>query len=176
LDVHDRLDHRVDLALDVVRLVDHEGGRFGRLGRFPIDAGGGDFAHDPEELEGVDRADDQVVVRVLPVVEVEAAEQALGEQERHDLLDVRPLRMVACVHQHLRLGAEAPADECRRSPVRKIGAVERRLEELVLDQESHTARQRCIEVCERREEPAETGAEVVLAGIVRAVREPEAEL
>ena len=73
--------------------------------------------HDPEELERVDRADDQVVVGVLAVVEVEAAEQALGQQDGHDLLDVRSLWMVPGVHEHLRLRAEAPADQGSRLPV-----------------------------------------------------------
>ena len=117
LDVHDRLDHRVDLSLDVVRLVDHERD-------VPAASAERDLAHDPEQLERVDRADDQVVVGVLAVVEVEAAEQPLGEQQRDDLLDVRALRVVAGVDEHLRLRAEPPADERGRAPVGQVGAVE----------------------------------------------------
>ncbi len=124
LDVHHRLDHRVDLALDVVRLVDHERDRAGRLGGRGIGLRERDLAHDPEELEGVDRADDQVVVGVLAVVEVEAAEQSLGEQERDDLLDVRALRVVAGVDEHLGLRPEPAADERGRAPVGQVGAVE----------------------------------------------------
>ena len=71
LDVHHGLDHRVDLALDVVRLIDHERRRGLRLRKR-------DLAHDAEQLERIDRPDDQVVVGVLAVVEVEAAEQALA--------------------------------------------------------------------------------------------------
>ena len=112
------------------------GGRGGRR----VVRGGRDLAHDPEELEGVDRADDEVVVRVLAVVEVEAAEQALGQQERDDLLDVRALRVVARVDEHLRLRAEAAADERGRAPVGQVGAVEGRLEELVLDEQAHARR------------------------------------
>ena len=111
LDVRDRLDHRVDLSLDVVRLVDHE------LDLRRRASAARDLAHDPEQLERVDRADDQVVVGVLAVVEVEAAEQSFGEQQRDDLLDVRALRVVAGVDQHLRLRAEPAADERGRAPV-----------------------------------------------------------
>jgi hypothetical protein len=62
-------------------LVDHEGDVFRAAER--------DLAHDPEQLERVDRTDDQVVVRVL-AVEMEAAEQPVREQQRDDLLDVVP--------------------------------------------------------------------------------------
>src|SRR5262245_56627224 len=44
LDVHRRLHHRVDLPLDVVRLVDHERNVADRVGAC-------DLAHDPEQLE-----------------------------------------------------------------------------------------------------------------------------
>ena len=101
----------------------------------------GDLAHDPEQLERVDRADDQVVVRVLAVVEVEAAEQPLGQQQRDDLLDVRALRVVAGVDEHLRLRAEAAADQRGRAPVGQVGAVEGGLEELVLDEQPHSVGQ-----------------------------------
>src|SRR5260370_9039118 len=83
LDVHGRLDYRVDLSLDVVRLVDHE--------RYVPGSACGDLAHDPEQLERVDRAGDQVVVRILPIVEVEAAHQSFAEPYRNDLTLVPPL-------------------------------------------------------------------------------------
>src|SRR5262249_19938621 len=76
LNVPDRLDHRVDLPLDIVRLVDHQR----EVGGFDA----GDLVRDPEELERVDGADDEVVVRVLAVVEVEPAEQALREEHGDD--------------------------------------------------------------------------------------------
>src|SRR3954452_3795577 len=168
LDVHRRLHHRVDLPLDVVRLVDHERDA-------PSCAGARYLAHDPEQLEGVDRADDQVVVRVLAVVEVEAAEQALGEQQSDDLLDVRPLRMVPGVDEHLRLLAQAAAGERGRSPVRQIRAVEAGLEELVLDEQPHARAQGGVDLLEPGEEPLMARAQVVLAGVVRSAREPEAD-
>ena len=105
-----------------------------------------DLAHDPEQLERVDRADDQIVVRVLAVVEVEAAEQPLCEQERDDLLDVRSLRVVAGVDEHLGLRAEPAADERRGSPVGQVGAVEAGLEELVLDEQPHAGGERGVEL------------------------------
>ena len=111
LDVGDRLDHRVDLAFDVVGLVDHERDVVRSRTR------SSDLPHDPEQLERVDRADDEVVVGVLAVVEVEAAEQLLGQQERHDLLDVRALRVVAGVDEYLSLRAEPLAEERGSAPV-----------------------------------------------------------
>ena len=93
-----------------------------------------DLSHDPEELERIDGAGDQVVVGVLAIVEVKAAEQFLGEKQCDDLLDVRALGVVTRVDEHLRLLSEPPADERSGSPVGKVGAVEGRLEELVLDE------------------------------------------
>jgi hypothetical protein len=159
-----------------VRLVDHEGDPPGRLRGRGIAQPGRDLAHDPEQLERVDRAHDQVVVGVLAVVEVEAAEQALREQQRDDLLDVRPLRVVARVDEHLRARAECAAHERGRAPVGQVGRVEGRLEELVLDEQPHVVRHRRIELLEPHDEPAEAPAQVVLARVVRAVGEPEADV
>ena len=150
-----------------MRLVDHE--------RDVLGAAAGDLAHDAEQLERVDRADDQVVVRVLAVVEVEAAEQSFREQHRHDLLDVRPLRMVAGVDEHLRLRAEPPAQHRGRSPVGKVGAVEARLEELVLDEQPHPGGEQRVQLFEPGGETRMPFAQIVLAGVVRPVGEPEAD-
>ena len=151
LDVHDRLEHRVDLALDVVRLVDHERDAPHGRRRRRVVRRGRDLAHDAEQLEGVGRADDEVVVRVLAAVEVEAAEQPLGQQQGDDLLDVRAQRVVAGVDEHLRLRAEAPADERGRAPVGQVRAVEGRLEELVLHEQPHPVGQRRVELLQRGE-------------------------
>jgi hypothetical protein len=167
LNVHRRLDRRVDLPLHVVRLVDHERDVVGTALR--------DLAHDPEELERVDRADDQVVVGVLPVVEVKAAEQPLGEEQGDDLLDIRALRVVAGVDEHLCLGPEAAAHQSGRPPVRKVGRVEAGLEELVLDEQSHSRRQRRVQLFEAFEQAQVSAPKVVLSRVVRAVREPEAD-
>src|SRR5262249_22253696 len=67
LEVLDALDHRLDLRLDVVRLVD------GEPDAALEGAGDDELVKDEKELEGRDRADDEVVVPVLAVVEVEAA-------------------------------------------------------------------------------------------------------
>ena len=134
-----------------------------------------DLEHDPEELEGVDRADDQVVVRVLSVVEVEAAEKPFLEQEGDDLLDVRSQRVMSGIDEHLRLRAESAADEDGGAPVGQVGAVEGRLEELVLDEEAHSGRQGGIQLSESFEQAAVALPHVVLAGIVRAVCQPDGE-
>ena len=104
---------------------------------------------DQEQLERVDRADDQVVVGVLAVVEVEAAEAALLGEQRDDLLDVRALRVVAEVDEHPRAVAELLADEQRRAPVGEVGRVERGLEELVLDEQLLLVGQRRVDLAQR---------------------------
>ena len=131
-----------------------------------IRTGGGDLAHDPEQLERVDRADDQVVIGVLAVVEVEAAEQPLGKQERDDLLDVGALCMVAGVDEHLGLRAEPPAHERCGPPVGQIRAVEGRLEELVLDEEPHPAGQARVQLLEPVDQARMPVTQVVLPRVV----------
>ena len=108
--------------------------------------------HDPEELERVDRADDEVVVRVLAVVEVEAAEQVLGEQASDDLLDVGALRVMAGVDEHAGLRAEASAEEGRGAPVGQVCGVEGGLEELVLDEQGHLRVEEGVRLLEPRDE------------------------
>ena len=98
-----------------------------------------------------------------------------AEEHGHDLLDVRPERMVAGVDEDLRLRAELPAEERCGAPVGKVGAVERRLEELVLDQQPHASGQRSVELLQACDEPLVPGAQVVLARVVRPVGEPEAD-
>ena len=91
-----REQHRFDLALHVVGLVDHVGDApRARCGAW-ISAAfrGQDLVEDHEQLKRIDRADDQVVVRVAAVVKVEAAQPAFIEQAGHDVLDVGPLRVV----------------------------------------------------------------------------------
>ena len=69
----------------------------------------------------------------LRLFEVEAAEPAFGEQQGDDLLDVRPLSVVARVDEHLGPRPEAAADESRRPPVRQVGAVRVLAEKVPVD-------------------------------------------
>jgi hypothetical protein len=87
----------------------------------------------------------------------------------------RPLWMVAGVDEDLRLRAEAPAEHRGRSPVGEVGAVEARLEELVLDEQAHAGRQQAVELLQSCREPRVPLAQVVLAWIVRPVGQPEAD-
>ena len=155
--------HRLDLRLDVVGLVDGQ----------PRQPALRELEEDQEQLERVDRADDQVVVGVLAVVEVEAAEPALGVEQRDDLLDVHALGVVAEVDQHARAVAELLAGQQRGAPVGEVGGVERRLEELVLDQQLLVVGQLRVDLRERVVQPRAARAEVVLARVVGAVGEPQ---
>ena len=136
-------------------------------------AGRDELGEDQEQLERVDRADDQVVVRVLAVVEVEAAEPALVRQEGDDLLDVGALGVVAEVDEHAGARAEPHAGEHGGAPVGQVGRVERGLEELVLDEQLLLLGQRGVDLLEAAEQPPAARAQVVLAGVVRPVREPQ---
>src|SRR5438093_2681560 len=167
LQVQNGLDHRLDLRLDVVGLVDREADA--ALEGTNVD----ELEEDPEELERIDRTDDQVVVPVLAVVEVEAAEPAGAVEKRDDLLDVHALRVMAEIHEHVRALAELLAHEERRPPVGEIRRVERRLVELVLDEQLHPGVERPVDLAQRIDEPSATRAQRVLAGVIRPVREPE---
>ena len=81
--------------------------------------------------------------------------------------------MVAGVDEHLRLRAEATAEHRCRSPVGEVGAVEARLEELVLDEQPHVGGQQAVELLQSCGEPRVPLAQIVLSWIVRAVGKPE---
>ena len=130
LDVHHRPDLAGDLRLDVVALVEHERDIGVRAESVRQD----DLVHDPEQLERVGRADHQVVVGVEARVEVEPAEAIGAEQRGHDELDVGARRVMAGVDDDLRLRPGGDALEVGGSPVRHVHRVERRLEELVLEE------------------------------------------
>ena len=100
-----------DLRLDVVALVEHERDARARLERAALHA----LVHDPEQLEGVGRADHQVVVRVEARVEVEPAEPVQPQQRRDDELDVRARRVVAGVDDDL-----APSSPSARQWTRAV--------------------------------------------------------
>ena len=114
LDVHHRADLSRHLVLDVVALVEHEGDA--RAG--PVGAHGHDLVEDAEQLVGVGRPDQKVVVGIKAAVEMEPAQTAEPQQAGDDELDVGPRSVVARVHQHVGLGAEGQAVRQRRAPVR----------------------------------------------------------
>jgi len=175
LDVHHRLDHRFDLRLDVVGLIDHVSHRPGRLRRPRVLLRCDQLIEDQEEFEGIDGPDDQVVVGVFPIVEMEAPQPALIQQEGHDVLDVGPLGMVTGVHQDLGLGPEVGCDDIGHPPVCQIGVIEGRLEELIFDQHPHPRRHPAVDLRESLQHAMFAHPEVVLTGVVGAVGEPEAQ-
>ena len=169
LTVHHREDHGRDLALDVVRLVDHirhvpRGGARCR-----------ELVVDQEEFERVHAARHQVVIGILAVVEVEAAQPAGVEQERDDLLDVHARRVVSQVHEDLRLGAQREAQRVGRAPVRDVRAVEGRLEEFIFHEHAGVVRQVRVNLLQPLFHAAPAAAQIVLAGVVRAVGKPQAQ-
>ena len=106
LHVEHRADLAGDLVLDVVALVEHEGD----VGVRPVAAAADHLEQDPEQLERVGRADDQVVVGVEAGVEVERAELPQPQQLGDDELDVGARRVVAGVQAD-----HAPARRGRRT-------------------------------------------------------------
>src|SRR6476619_1112850 len=83
--------------------------------------------------------------------------------------------MMAGVDEHLGARAETAAHQCSRPPVGKVGAVEAGLEELVLDEERHLVGQLGVELLQRLRQTREPRRQVVLAGVIRPVREPESD-
>jgi hypothetical protein len=90
----------------IVRLVDHVAGveAVSRV-QFSLDQ----FVEHQEQLVRVDRPGIEIVVAILAVVEMEAAQLAEAVQARHDLLDIHVGRVVAQIDQTLGLGASSCA-------------------------------------------------------------------
>ncbi len=132
-----------------------------------------DLDHDPEQLVRVGRADDQVVVGVEPAVEVERAQPAQAQQLRDDELDVRPRRVVPGVEAHERLRPQSRHVGVRGAPVRDVGVVERRLEELVLQHHPLVVTQPVVDRPQPLGQPVLPVADVALPRVVGAVGEPD---
>src|SRR5690606_31592062 len=93
-------------------------------------AGSHDLLEDVEQLERVLRSDDEVVVGVPARVEVEAAEPSARQQERNDVRDVGPKRMVAGVDEYLDFRPQFQRQRVGGAPIGYVGVIEGRLEEL----------------------------------------------
>src|SRR6185312_11748125 len=126
------LDHRLDLRLDIVRLIDHISYATG-IG-ITLSIGADDLIKDAEEFERVLRANDQIIIGISAIVEMEATQPIFVEQLRNNLRDVCSLWMVAGIHQHLSLWTKFLGHQEGRPPIREVGRIKRRLEELILDQ------------------------------------------
>ena len=153
-------------------LVEHEGdAEVGVEG-----AGLDDLVHDPEQLERIGRPDHQVVVGIEPRVEVEPAEAVGAQQRRDDELDVGARRVMAGVDDDLGLRPGRHALEIGGPPVGHVHGVERRLEELVLEDHPLVRAEPGVDRGERLGQPVLAGADVVLAGVVGPVGEPQLEV
>src|SRR5215207_8601762 len=160
----------LDRVGHVVRLVEHVGRRelldLRQLGVHQL-------VEDEEELEGLDRARVEVVVAVLRVVEVEAGELAELDEARDDHLDVDVRRVVAEVYEAERLRPQLERAVVARAPVVDDRRVEGRLVELVLDEEPPVRRQGGVDVAHALKVQLKHAAEVLLAGEVPAVADPD---
>jgi hypothetical protein len=131
---------------------------------------------DPEELERVSATHDQVVIGVEPAVEVEGPEPSQPEQLGHDELDVGARCVVTGVKAHHRLGSERADVDVRGAPVRDVGVIKSRLEELVLEHQPLVVGQLRVDGGESFGEPVLAGSHVALAGVVRSVGKPDLEV
>lgn len=77
------MQHRLDLGLDVMRLIDHVRDPIRICIAFRRSAD--DFVKNTEEVKWVDRPDDEIVIGVLAIVEVETAQAILVQELGHDL-------------------------------------------------------------------------------------------
>ncbi len=141
------VDQAFDRVGDVVRLVDH-------VRRIEVvDAalfGIDQLVEDQEQAVGLDRAGVEVVVAILGIVEVEAAELAELDQTGDDHLDIGVGRMMAEVDQAVRLGSKRLGDQVVGAPVLDDGRIEGRLVHLVLGKQLPVIRQRLVDVAPSR--------------------------
>ena len=152
-------------------LVEHESHSAFRL----QSRSGDDLVHDPEELERIRGTYDEVVIGIEPAVEVEAAQLPGTEQEGHNELDIRAGSMVPGVDEDLCPLAEPDAMGEGGSPVGHVGAVEGRLEELVLEQHPHTCGQGHVHLTESFGQALLASGETVLTRVIGAVGKPQAQ-
>src|SRR5215210_1908489 len=167
LQVHYGEEHGFYLGFDVVRLVDHVVDA--RLGAF---LGLDELDEDQEQLEGVDASHYEVVISVLPVVEVETSQTPLVEQKSHDVLYVYLLGVVPEVYQDFGPLTEPLTDGEGGAPVGQVGVVEGGLVGLVLEEHPHVLGHGSVDLAQRLDHPVATFRKGVLAGVVRAVGEP----
>ncbi len=155
-----------------MRLVEHVGGREARRS---AGIGIDQLVEHQEQLERVDGAAVEIVVAIFAVVEMEAAQPAELDQPRHDHLDVDGRRMVAEIDQAEGLRAEAGGGEIARAPVLDDGGVEGGLVDLVLDEQPPIRRQAGIDRARGIQVALEAGGEMLLAGEVGAIADPDRE-
>ena len=89
---------------------------------------------------GVDAAHRQVVVGVLAVIEVEAAEHVFVDQERDDVLHVGARQVMSGVNQHLRTVPRFMRKRIGHAPIGDVRVIERGFKGLVLDEHRHVVR------------------------------------
>ena len=158
----------------LIEHVHHFGGigvrhRIGELVRARFDQ----FMADTEQLIRIDAANHQVVVAVLLVVQVEATQASLLQEDGHDLLDVGTHRVVTGVHAHLRPLADVLAYAQRLAPVLDVGVIEGGLVELVLQEHAAVVGKRRINFAQRVDQPPAARTKVILTGVIGAVGEPD---
>ena len=87
-----------------------------------------------------------------------------------------PGRVVAGVDDHLGPVAQRHAVRVRGAPVRHVHRVERRLEQLVLQEHPLVRAEPRVHLGQRLGEPVLAGADVVLTRVVGAVGEPQLQI
>lgn len=168
----DRLDHRFDLRLLVVRLIDHVLDveiATRRAFRF------GNRDENAENAIGIDRAGREVIVGVMSIVEVESAERTFIGEERDDVLDILPRQMMPRINEHFRLRTRVTRERRRHAPISDICVVEGWLERLVFHEHAHRRIERIVYFAQRIHESPLAPHETALPWIVRAVGKPERE-
>ncbi|MCY1217031.1 hypothetical protein D9M72_289300 [compost metagenome] len=131
------------------------------------------LVHDPEQLERIRRTHNQVIIRVEARVEVEGAQLAQAQQLHHNELDVGARGVVAGVEADVRLLPQRQGLGVGRAPVRNVGVVKSRLEELVLQHQPLGMAQAGVDLLQGLGQAVLPAAHVVLARVVRAVRQPD---
>ena len=107
---------------------------------------------------------------------MESTEAAFIEEGCHDVFDVCVVSVMPGVDKDLCVWSKVLTDQEAGSPIREVGCVKCRLEELVFDQHLDARGKRSIALRERVLQAMATRPKVILPRVVSTIREPYSNL
>ena len=104
------------------------------------------------------------------------AEAAFIEEGCHDVFDVCVVSVMPGVHEDLSVWPEVLTNQEAGSPIREVGCVKCRFEELVFDQHLNARGKRGVALRKRVLQAMATRPKVILPRVVSAIGEPDSNL